>query len=115
MSELWAQMESVKTTIALAVFLALTLTGCAAAPIEKAQAKVVEIGTAYLNYDMTDQEACDALESILVPGTEGNGPIYLKGDIAELQLMIIAADLGEYTYEEIQDKVDRIRKNKYTD
>lgn len=29
MSELWAQMESVKTTIALAVCLALLLTGCA--------------------------------------------------------------------------------------
>ena len=81
-------------------------------PIEKAQARAVEIGEQYLNFEITGAEARELLKSIKVPAVEtGNGQTYLDADIGYLAFIIAKQDS---TYEEIKKKVDWIASRDYT-
>lgn len=69
-------MKKILAIIALAATLLSLLCGCGQKelePIEKAQAKVVEIGQQYLDYEITAKEAIEQLEDIRVPETAGRG------------------------------------------
>lgn len=95
----------------------LTLVGCNAEkelePIEKAQAKVVEIGRQYLDYEITAAEAEEMLDSVKVPETEsGKGTIYLSADRSALRFLIVKSDS---TYAEIEEKVEWIASRDYTE
>ena len=81
-------------------------------PIEKAQARAVEIGEQYLNFEITGAEARKLLNGIKVPETEGNGQLYLRTDIGYLAF-IIAKESS--SYEEIEEKVKEIASSDYTD
>ena len=81
-------------------------------PIEKAQAKAVEIGEQYLNFEITGDEAREMLNSIKVPETDGDGQIFLNADIGYLAFIIAKYDS---TYEEIKEKVEWIASRDYTD
>ena len=89
-----------------------TLASCGAelTPIEKCQQKVVSIGEAYLNYDITAKEAREQLSSIRVPETEGNGQRYLEADISALSFYLALTDS---TYQQIEKKVEFIRDFTY--
>ena len=99
--------------ITIATLLA-TMAGCGKElqPIEKAQAKAVEIGEQFLNYEITGAEARELLNSIKVPESEAeHGQLYLEVDIAALAFSIGKQDS---TYEEIEDKVEFIKNRDYT-
>ena len=81
-------------------------------PIEKAQARAVEIGRQYLDFELTEAEAKEKLNSIKVPGASGNGQIYLEADIGALIFSIVKNDS---TYDDIKAKVDRIASRDYTE
>ncbi len=82
-------------------------------PIEKAQARAVEIGEQYLNFEITGAEARELLNAIKVPEVEsGNGQLYLKADISALAFYIAKQDS---TYEQIKERVERIASNDYTE
>lgn len=104
----------------LALLLILPVSACTEAPaelspIEKCQQKAVSIGEQFLNYEITEEEAVEQLESLRVPETEGNGQLSLSVDINYLAF-IIGKDLGgKATYEEIKEKVEWIRSRTYTD
>lgn len=103
-----------KRFIAILILVAL-LTGCSAGqqPIEKAQAKAVEIGEQYLNFEITGKEARELLDDIKVPEVEtGNGQIYLQADIGYLAFIIAKQDS---TYAEIEELVERIASRDYTE
>lgn len=92
------------------------LGGCGAEkelePIEKAQARAVEIGQQYLNYEITGEEAREMLDSIKVPEVEsGNGQLSLRVDIGALSFLILR---DASTYAEIKDKVEWIASRDYT-
>lgn len=101
-----------KKFIILLFCITLILSGCGASDIEKAQARAVEIGESYLDYEITAQEAAEQLDSILVPETEGNGQTYLEADITALSFAITRRDS---TYEEVAEKVEYIKGRDYTD
>ncbi len=108
-------MRKIFTVIILAATLLSLLSGCGQKelePIEKAQAKAVEIGQQYLDYEITAKEAKEMLDSIKVPETEGNGQLYLDADIGALAFQIISQN---GTYEKIKEKVDWIESQDYTD
>lgn len=81
-------------------------------PIEKAQARAVEIGEQFLNFEITGAEAREMLNGIKVPAVEsGNGQIYLTADISALAFIIAKQDS---TYEQIKEKVEWIASRDYT-
>lgn len=104
-------------SVLLVVCLILTLPACGKeeredrlTPIERCQQKVVSIGEAYLNYEITAAEACEQLDSIKVPETEGNGQLFLEVDKNYLSFLILKQGS---TYEEIRDEVESIRNATY--
>jgi hypothetical protein len=97
--------------IAAATLLSL-LGGCAKEPIEKAQAKVVEIGEQYLNFEITAAEAVEKLEAIKVPEAEGRGQDALETFRDGLVRRIEDPDTP---YEEIKKEVDLIAKIDFVD
>ena len=95
-----------------AVLILVGLVGCGEkSPIEKAQAKAVEIGEQYLDFEITAKEAKEMLNSIKVPETDGYGQSYLEADISALSFNIAYGD----SYEDIAERVDRIASKNYTD
>ena len=81
-------------------------------PIEKAQAKAVEIGEQYLDFELTAKEAHDQLKSIKVPDTPtGKGQLYLVADISALAYNIMYGD----SYERVEEKVDFMSRRDYTE
>ena len=106
-----------KKVIALIMSMTLLLglfAGCGEkelTPIEKAQARAVEIGRQYLNFEITGAEAREMLDSIKAPETDGNGQVYLDADIGYLAFII--AKQGS-TYEEIKEEVEYIESRDYT-
>lgn len=105
--------KAIVLTLVAATLLSL-LAGCGKelTPIEKAQARAVEIGERYLNFEITGTEAREQLNSIKVPEVEtGNGQIYLSADIGYLAFIIAKYDS---TYEEIKEKVEWIASQDYT-
>ena len=107
-------MKKVIVAILSMAILFVLLPGCREkelTPIEKAQARVVEIGEQYLNYEITGAEARELLEAIKVPAAEsGNGQLYLDADIGFLAFIIAKRDS---TYEEIEEKVNYIAERNY--
>lgn len=109
-------MRKIFAIIALAATLLSLLCGCGAdkelEPIEKAQAKAVEIGQQYLDFEITAKEAKEMLDSIKVPETDGSGQLALDVDISYLSFIIGKQDS---TYKEIKEKVEYIASQDYTD
>lgn len=103
-------MKKARIFLVFTIILALSLTGCEASPLEKAQSRAVEIGEQYLNYEITASEARELLDDILVPETEGNGQLALQCDIDALSFAILQGK----SYEDIQEKVESIRESNYT-
>lgn len=108
-----------KKVIVLLLSVALMLglyTGCRGrelTPIEKAQARAVEIGEQYLNFEITGAEARELLNAIKVPAVEsGHGQLYLEADIGFLAFIIAKQDS---TYDEIEKKVEWIASRDYID
>lgn len=108
-----------KRTIAIVICLVLVLgmfTGCGEkelTPIEKAQARAVEIGEQYLNFEITGEEARKLLNGIKVPEVEtGNGQTYLEADIGYLAFIIAKQDSS---YEKIKERVEWIASRDYTE
>lgn len=96
-------------SLVVALCVLMSLAGCAATPIEKCQQKAVSIGEAFLNFEITKSEAIEQLDSLMVPETEGNGQLYLSGDIK-----MLAWDIRtNATYADIAEKVESIRNEKY--
>ena len=82
-------------------------------PIEKAQARAVEIGEQYLNFEISGTEARKLLDDIKVPETEtGKGQIALSADIGYLAYVI--AKQGS-TYKEVEERVKQIAGCDYTE
>lgn len=111
-------MKKLFAVIALAATLMSLLAGCGAekelTPIEKAQAKAVEIGQQYLDFEITAKEAKEMLDDIKVPETdgEGHGQLQLDVDIGVLSFLI--GKQGS-TYEDVKKKVEFIASQDYTD
>jgi predicted small lipoprotein YifL len=109
-------MKKVFCGVMAAVLLVSLLVGCGSkelTPIEKAQARAVEIGEQYLNFEITGEEARKLLDSIKVPAVEtGNGQTYLDADISFLAFIIANSD---YSYEEIEKRVKWIASFDYTE
>lgn len=107
-------MRKIFAIIVLAATLLSLLCGCGAdadlEPIEKAQAKAVEIGQQYLDFELTEKEAKEKLDSIKVPETEGEGQLYLEYDIKYLASCI---DNQYSSYEDIREKVESIASYDY--
>lgn len=81
-------------------------------PIEKAQARAVEIGERYLNFEITGAEASKLLKAIKVPATEtGDGQMRLELDIS---LLASAMVMSTFSYEDIEYKVKAIKAYDYT-
>lgn len=81
-------------------------------PIEKAQARAVDIGERYLNFELTGTEASELLRAIKVPETEsGDGQRRLEIDIS---LLASAMIMSTFTYEDIEYQVEAIKKYDYT-
>lgn len=100
--------------VILTLVMVFALTACDGkelTPIEKAQQKAVEIGEQFLNFELTADEAREKLEGIRVPEPEeGHGKLYLECDIDALSFAI----LTDESYEELEERVDSIRKQDYT-
>ena len=106
-------MKKIFAVIILAATLLSLLSGCGEKePIEKAQAKAVEIGQQFLDFEITGKEAREMLNDIRVPETEGNGQVYLDADIGYLAFIIAKQDSS---YDDIKKKVDSIASRDYTD
>ena len=109
-------MKKVIALLLIAATLLSLLTGCGAkelSPIEKAQARAVEIGEQYLNFEITGTEARKLLDDIKVPEVEtGNGQVYLSADIGYLAFIIAKQDS---TYEEIEERIRQIAEYDYTE
>ena len=81
-------------------------------PIEKAQARAVEIGEQYLNFEITGEEASKLLKAIKVPATEsGDGQRRLE---LEISLLASSMVMSTFTYEDIERQVKAIAKYDYT-
>jgi hypothetical protein len=94
----------------LAVCLLLSLSACGDTPIEKCQKKVVSVGEAYLDFEITIDEAVSQLESIKVPETEGDGQDQLESD---LWLLTHCIKRQESTYADVEFWVEYIRDRTY--
>ena len=94
----------------LCLLLTLVACGTELTPIEKCQQKVVSIGEAFLNYEITGAEAREQLNSIRVPETEGGGQLSLEVDKDYLAFLIAKYDSS---YEEIEERVEDIRESTY--
>lgn len=108
-------MRKIFAVVIIAATLLSLFSGCGKKelePIEKAQAKAVEIGEQYLNFEITGKEAEEMLDSIKVPETEGTGQLELSADIAALSFSI---SLPSTSYDAIQRRVEMIAKHDYTD
>lgn len=103
-----------KRIVALILVLVLSLSVVACgekekAPIEKAQAKAVEIGKQFLDFEITAKEAQEKLDGILVPETEiGVASLRLRAEIAALRHALFYDD-----YAEIEEKVSSIENTDY--
>lgn len=108
-------MKKVFCGVMAAVLLVSLLVGCGSkelTPIEKAQARAVEIGEQYLNFEITGEEARKLLYSIKVPAVEtGNGQLSLDVDIDYLAFLVGKQDSS---YAEIERKVEWIASYDYT-
>lgn len=81
-------------------------------PIEKAQARAVEIGRQYLDFELTAKEAKEMLDSIKVPEVStGHGQLSLEVDIGYLSFII--GKQGS-SYAEVEKKVNWIESYDYT-
>lgn len=81
-------------------------------PIEKAQARAVEIGRRYLDFELTAKEAKEMLDSIKVPEVStGHGQLSLEVDIGYLSFII--GKQGS-SYAEVEKKVNWIESYDYT-
>lgn len=101
-------------SLLLSFLLLLILCGCGEkSQIEKAQDKIVSIGERFLDYELTVDEAREQLESITIPEVEGNGKLYLSVDRNYLSFLILKTKTNTATFEEIQNKIDYIRKQNY--
>jgi hypothetical protein len=109
-------MKKIFAVITLAATLLSLLCGCGSEkqlePIEKAQARAVEIGQQFLDFEITGKEARELLGSIKVPETEGNGQVYLDADIGYLAFIIAKQDSS---YDDIKKRVEAIAKYDYTE
>lgn len=106
------------TILFLLLALCLALVACggkAKTPIEKAQAKIVEIGEQFLNYELTADEAKEKLDSILIPDTDDNNDTYLEAHKGALVFQIIKSKTGSAGYDDVKDKIDWIKGFDYTD
>jgi hypothetical protein len=103
-----------KRLIALlcAVLVLVGLVGCGKQPIETIQDRAVEIGQQFLAGKLTEAEAKEKLDSLMVPEAEGNGQTYLQADIDYLSFIICK---NGSTYEDVQEKVDWIAGFDYTE
>lgn len=100
-------------SLLLSFLLLLILCGCGEkSQIEKAQDKIVSIGERFLDYELTVDEAREQLESITIPEVEGNGEL-LSVDRDYLSFLILKTKTNTATFEEIQNKIDYIRKRNY--
>ena len=108
-------MKKVFCAVLVAVLLVSLLVGCGSkelTPIEKAQARAVEIGEQYLNFEITGAEASKLLKAIKVPEVEsGDGQRRLEIDIS---LLASAMTMSTFTYEDVEYKVTAIAKDDYT-
>lgn len=94
----------------LVLCMLFSVAGCGElTPIEKCQQRAVRIGEQFLNYEITEDEAVEQLESLRVPETEGTGQFELEADIASLAFKIRI----ESSYEDISNKIELIRNDKY--
>lgn len=91
-----------------AVILVLMLfSGCGGSQIEKARDKIVSIGESFLDYDITADEACEQIDSVLIP--DGGDGAYLKSMTHSLKMLLLKSkisnmrDLTTEIEEEIQD------------
>lgn len=94
--------------------LLLTMAGCRKEPepIEKAQARAVEIGRQYLDFKITAAEAKEMLDSIKVPEVEsGHGQLSLEVDIGYLSFLIIKWDSS---YKDVEEQVEWVASRDYT-
>ena len=100
--------------ISMAIVLGL-FAGCGEkelSPIEKAQARAVEIGEQYLNFEITGEEASRLLKAIKVPAAEsGDGQRRLELDISLLASSMV---MSAFDYEDIERQVKSIAKYDYT-
>lgn len=108
-------MKKVFCAVMATVLLVSLLVGCGSkelTPIEKAQARAVEIGEQYLNFEITGEEASKLLNAIRVPAAEsGDGQRRLEIDISLLASSMV---MSTFTYEDIEYKVKAIAKYDYT-
>lgn len=95
--------------MALCVLLSCVACGKELTPIEKCRQKAVSIGEAFLNYEITEEEAIEQLESLKVPETEGDGGFMLQADINALAFAIRI----DKPYEDIESKIELIRNYTY--
>lgn len=111
-------MKKVVALLIAIVTLAALFAGCTGEksdqkdPIVKAQEKVVQIGTDFLNYEITADEAVSKLRSVLVPHAFKEGHDRLVGDI---DMLVFLIEREDRTYDSIERKIDYIKKSKYTD
>lgn len=102
-------MKKILLFLALCTLFSLTACSDEPTPIEKCQQKAVSIGEQFLDFEITEAEAVELLESLRVPETEGNGHISLDADISSLAFKIRL----DSTYEEIKEEVEWIRNYTY--
>ena len=96
--------------------LLLTFAACGGnATVAEAQEEVVSIGEKFLTGNLNADKAVAQLETVDIPQTEGNGYVYLAGDINHLAYMIDGTQTDEITMDQVREKVDWIKNSDYGD
>lgn len=99
--------------IVLVIIIAMSSVACGQeqqTAIDKCQARVIEIGEQFLNYEISTSEAKAALDDIIVPYTEGNGDLYLDCNISYLSFCLTLKD-----YSEFEEELNYIKSADYND
>lgn len=96
--------------LVIAIIAVLSLVSCSSkAPIEKAQDEAIKISEAFLNYEISADEAYKTLDEIVIPNESEKGALCL-----DIYIDSVKRALFDRDYERVIEKLELIKDFDYT-
>ena len=101
--------NKVLITILTLIIILIGLTGCSnSSPLDKARKRAIKIGEDYLNYEITNKEAIELLNDIIIPEDDNNDDLVIYICIRDLQ-----ENIENKNYNGIIEEITTLRQYSY--